>query len=557
MLTRARQIWAFGSHVPSSKLARRAVLQARRQLADWTGLVRRPSPDVRRSSLPMPGAFIPANGAMFAEGDVLKFTFLGVEHRCPRGQIDWAPAARDQLWRMNLHYMEYLRDADDDLFENLVSSWISTNGQPTPGAWREGWNSYALSIRVVEWMQQLGIRSHRLPRAFVASAEASLARQLSFLERNLETDIGGNHLIKNIKALIWGGRYFDGPAARRWARVGRRLLLNQVSAQILADGVHYERSLSYHCQVFADLIECRIVADDLSDPLDRVLALMAQPTADLIHPDGKVIQFNDAGLTMTRSPDECLSAYAAIGGIRPAQKLFFRYADSGYFGRRTPVYFLVIDCGAICPDDLPAHGHGDVLSIELSASGRRLFVDQGVFEYVAGPKREASRRAASHNTLSVDGADQAEFFGAFRCGRRPRAHVDYCEIAAGCLRFSGWHDGYSGLPGRPIHRRRIDARERLIEIHDHLETGLDRAARVSFLLHSDVAVANCGDSLLLTLADGIYVRMTSSVRLKVEPAVWWPDMGTELETKRIVAETEFARAGIRTSLDFQIGHGPN
>jgi hypothetical protein len=64
------------------------------------------------------------------------------------------------------------------------------------GAWKDFWNSYALSVRVVVWLQQLARRTSRLSPDLVV--EASAVEQLVFLERNLETDICGNH----IKALI-------------------------------------------------------------------------------------------------------------------------------------------------------------------------------------------------------------------------------------------------------------------------------------------------------------------------------------------------------------------
>ena len=49
------------------------------------------------------------------------------------------------------------------------------------------------------------------------------------------------------------------PVARRqaggsWAR---QLLASELDEQVLADGMHYERSPAYHCQVLADLIDMR------------------------------------------------------------------------------------------------------------------------------------------------------------------------------------------------------------------------------------------------------------------------------------------------------------
>ena len=93
------------------------------------------------------------------DGEV--FTFLGRSHRMG-GRVDWtAPslAPKDQLWRMNLHYMEYLEEVDDARFLALVDDWIAANPAGRPGAWKDSHNSYALSLRVVVWMQQLARRA--------------------------------------------------------------------------------------------------------------------------------------------------------------------------------------------------------------------------------------------------------------------------------------------------------------------------------------------------------------------------------------------------------------
>src|SRR5262249_48033881 len=161
------------------------------------------------------------------------------------------------------------------------------------------------------------------------------------------TDICGNHLVKNIKALIWASAYFTGPIAERWRRLGLKHLQRELDRQILADGMHYERSPSYHAQVFADLLECRqALADDpFGGQLDAALDRMAQTVADLTHPDGGPALFNDAGLTMAYAPEVCLSAYESLFRRRPKQRGVFAFADAGYFGMRTQSSYLVADCG--------------------------------------------------------------------------------------------------------------------------------------------------------------------------------------------------------------------
>jgi hypothetical protein len=91
---------------------------------------------------------------------------------------------------MNLHYMEYLEDADDKLFAELVRQWIDANPPYARGYWKDSWNSYTVSLRTVVWMQQLASRGARLDAATREAAVASLAQQIRFLEANLETDIG-------------------------------------------------------------------------------------------------------------------------------------------------------------------------------------------------------------------------------------------------------------------------------------------------------------------------------------------------------------------------------
>src|SRR6185437_2162451 len=164
------------------------------------------------------------------------------------------------------------------------------------------------------------------------------------------------------------------------------------------------RSPSYHCQVFADLLECRYALghDPLGGALDDAIDRMAWVATDLTHPDGRVALFNDAGLTMAFAPDECLEVYRGLYGKRLDPQAVFAYPDSGYFGMRDQRIYFVADCGRIAPDDLPAHGHGDVLSFELSVAGERIIVDQGVYEYVAGERRQLARAAASHNTLCLE-----------------------------------------------------------------------------------------------------------------------------------------------------------
>ena len=555
LIRNAARAYEFGRHIPMAKLARRAELSARRTLRDRLQLpVAGSLPPLRAACAPMP-LFAPRTGHLAADGDGLQVTFLGRTETLSLPGLNWrapGPGAAHQLWRMNLHYMEYLEPASGPLFAALVGDWIAANPARAQGTWKDSWNSYALSLRVVVWMQQLAARASRLAPALRAAAEASLAGQLRYLVANLETDVGGNHLIKNIKALIWASCHFAGAEPDRWRQLGLKLLARELDRQILADGMHNERSPSYHAQVFADLLECRhaLAHDPLGGRLDAALAQMAQVTADLAHPDGSPALFNDAGLTMAYTPAQCLAAFAEVYGRLPSPRKIFAFSQAGYFGARNAGSYIVADCGRIAPDDLPAHGHGDVLSFEWSVAGQRIIVDQGVFEYIAGTRRQQARSAVSHNTLCFEGADQADFFGAFRCGRRPNVVLIGYAATPDSFELEGSHDGFDHLPGKPRHVRRLLATSQGMSIADRIEGKSDRPALIGFLLHPEVSVSANGSQVTL-MRDATRIVLAASHPVTIEDAVWWPDMGQAKPTQRLIVRLEppASKADMRFSIE--------
>ena len=544
----------FARHIPAARIARRVELDVRRRMRDrWPGIagVLSEALPSRVAQPPLP-LFAPRAGGLADSPDGLRLTFQGTTATYGAAGIEWPDASQEtarQLWCMSLHYMEYLEAVSDERLAQLLTSWIVACPMRRPGAWRASWNSYAVSLRVVVWLQQLAARSGRLPDGLVPVAEASAVEQVRFLAANLETDLGGNHLIKNIKALIWAGAYLAGEEAATWRRTGLALLETELDRQVLADGVHTERSPSYHAQVLADLVECRhaLGGDPFGGRLDRALERMGQALADLTHPDGLPALFNDAGLSMAYAPGTCLAAVAQVTKRRLQPSAVFAYPVAGYYGMRTSEAYLVADCGRIAPDDLPAHGHGDVLSFEWSVGGRRIVVDQGVYEYVAGERRRMSRAAVSHNTLSLAGVDQAEHYGAFRCGRRPRPTVRAWQPRHDGFILEGCHDGFAHVLGRPVHVRRFEAEADRIVIHDRLEGRTGRTATIGLLLHPDVTVT-MGNAGARLVSGDVVVDVEGSSPMRLQAAVWWPDLGVELATRRLIMELPQQRPHATTRL---------
>lgn len=533
IITLGRQL-AFARRLAPAQIFRRLRLKLRRQIEARL----RPSLDAGpcRLAALAPVALLQSRSAPARRtADGWRFTFLGTTANCGT-TVDWQfpdRSAEAQLWRMNLHYFEHSEGLDDESFGLLVDQWIAANPAYGSGSTEDSWNAYALSIRVTVWLQQAARRRLTLDPQLRARLVGSAACQLIYLERHIESDIGGNHLIKNIKALLWGALAIECPAAARWRRTGLRLLEREL-AQILPDGVHFELSPSYHCQVLGDLIEIRhaLGIDPFGGRLDTAITTATQAAVDLAHPDGLVAQFGDSGLTMAHPPAALAEACRRLLGQPIAPRRTFVLANGGYCGARNQDAAVIVDCGALGPDHLPGHAHGDMFAFEWSVGGRRVVVDQGVFEYVAGKRRQASRSTLFHNSVAAPGADQGEFFGAFRLGRRCRPVAVRAVASEQSLLVEGVHSGFVGLGGGVRHHRRIEATPQRIAVVDRLDRRL-AGASATLLLAPDARPVAAGAGKIEIHGYSSPIEITANTPIEIEPAEWWPDMGKTIPTTRL------------------------
>ena len=290
---------------------------------------------------------------------------------------------------------------------------------------------------------------------------AEILSHALFLERHLETDVGGNHLLKNLVALLLAGCAFDGPYPAAWRERAAALLDAELSRQILPDGGHYERSPMYHLLVLADLLAALWASGrrelDVSVALADAVRRMQSVARGLVHPDGEIPLFNDSVLGEAPPPSKLVGP-----STQPAPDCLPWTGDA-----RLPLDegVLIADCGPPGPDDLPAHIHADALSFELSLGEQRVLVDGGVFDYTAGPLRQRLRGTSAHNTVEVDGQDQSEVWSAFRVGRRARVSLVHhapgrlslppntpsCATSAASSRFLA-AAGASSTPSRGVAR---------------------------------------------------------------------------------------------------------
>lgn len=493
-----------------------------------------------------------------------EFRFLNESRQL--GDVNWRAQQVSRLWTYNLHYFDYALDlawayritSDSKYltkFENLAQSWID-GGRGGPG-----WEPYPLSVRMLNWLYSLALLGPAVSSGARARILASCAEQAAVLDGSIEWHLLGNHVQKNLCALVVSAFIFTGRVADRRRRRAWHLLRREISQQVLDDGGHYERSPMYHLLFLTDLLE---LADFMNRCGQRIpaavldrLGRMSATAGLLCRADGSVHLLQDSARGVTRSSRHIEALGVALHGVswsRPEGK--WSLPATQYTGFSVPAAGerLIVDAGGPSPPFQPGHAHSGILSFELDLAGRAVFVGPGVSGYDGDALRPYVRSTRAHNTVTIGGKDQAELWGTFRVARRPRLRKAPQVDTAAAFDFTGAYSPFHSH--RTTHQRRIQRDEHGWLITDAV-MGADRLGVESFLhFHPDFEVRLEGAAVVGRAAE-LEVRVEpfgmSHLRVEVgelDPVQGWhcPEFGVRIPAAAVcmtVSQGEKGHFGYR------------
>jgi len=369
-----------------------------------------------------------------------RFTFNGETHQLAT-PIDWlANPSADIEWHILLHKFYYavglglrFEETEEERYIQkwmaLTDSWISA---VPPGFIAPD----VTGRRVQNWIYAnyyfvTRVRSRLLDQAFYCRFLISLHAQVEYLVDNLAP--ARNHRTIGLWSIFLASVVFpEFRAAERWQRFALTGLERNVADDLLADGVQCELSTDYHHLVLRNFLCVRRLAHlndiRLSPATDRALQRALEFSMHVHNPRGEVPSFSDGDVRHFGSllhegaehfdrPDLRYAATSGREGSVPAERTRV-FPQSGYvtvrsgWGTTRPFrdeHHLVFDCGPLGAGN---HGHLDLLSFELAANGERLVVDPARYTYnEAGDVnwRAMFRGTSAHNTVLVDGRDQAAY----------------------------------------------------------------------------------------------------------------------------------------------------
>ena len=433
--------------------------------------------------------------------------FAAIEHRAgnPHGdvRVAWEPARLQQLVSLALlarRASEPTAEQATGLIEAQLLSFVAAN---PPWTGIHYLSAMECALRLIAVCHAVDLVRQRLHgrTAVWAAVSALVASHAPLIARRLSLhSSAGNHTVAECVGLIYAGVLFpELTGAAAWCERGLALLSTEMQRQVLADGGGVEQALWY-LLLITDLAGLGIALLDhrrqaVPVPLRdcvvrarRFLGAFAREPAGLPpigdRDDGYALSSALCLSFVPSAPDAAVQTFTDAGCTR------VRAAGGGG-------YEVLFDHGPLGMPPAFGHGHADALSLCLRVAGRDLLIDPGTFTYTGDLAwRRYFRSTGAHNTVTVDGLDQAVQETAFMWRQPFNSTLVRSESAPGVYRALARHDGYARLPGKVVHWRGFVLKSTgFLLVWDHLD-GVG-AHHLELRWHTGGVAAHTGGTWLL------------------------------------------------------------
>jgi len=335
-------------------------------------------------------------------------------------------------WMLPLLASRFSSELVSSLSE-LAIRWANAHPFAT-GA--EGWDSYSISERIVNWIYLLSL----LDKCSIPNSSAiqkflcrSLEAQASLLSERLELRgaATNNHLLNNGRALYFAGAF---TGKEQFQSQGREILRYGLRQMFTSSGFLREGSSHYHillCRTYLEVFRYAHEIGDLGfadelkpsvrDQVNCAAFLLSHSTLPLIgdvSPDFRpdfhsgVVAVGAMMMKETISNDApagagwhslfgVKSVYGPIVSLRKPKSVV-TFPDAGYYCVEWPPIKLTIYLNTLGYVPAWSHGHADLGGFIFEWNGQPVLVDCGRSTYQANKFGRYGRSVRSHNAISID-----------------------------------------------------------------------------------------------------------------------------------------------------------
>lgn len=415
---------------------------------------------------------------------------------CPKGDPEWTYAMNRHTTFVNLGkaWCYTGEEVFARAFATQITDWMAKVPH-TPQSEATTWRALEAGLRCENWLRALHLLkgSPVLTPALCAAVDESLMEHGAYLVRAH----GPFQQLSNWGVLQDHGLFLLGLHFERqdWVALALERMAQNLHHALLPDGVQWEQSPMYHCEVLHCVADALLlarrngiaVAPGLEADVHRMLAALAA----WVKPDGSLFAQSDSDAIDARD----LLALGAVlfrdGALRAAAGDALREENLWDLGPEAGAGYAALkpQPPAIASAALPAsgnfvlrggpgpqapclhlhggslgggHGHADLLHIDLWQGGEDILVDAGRYTYVDGPARRELKSAAAHNTLRLDGREFTTYRDTWSWGETATPLPAEYRLTQPADYLCAGHLGY----GFPVQRRIVYCKPDVIVLAD-------------------------------------------------------------------------------------------
>ena len=416
----------------------------------------------------------------------------GIKHTFTDRHIDWTanPTYNGYMewpWQFNRHdigplvnYYFLTKDKEAlDFYIDYFDSWVKQAIAPPigapghnvgPGVERFTWRTIEAGLRMQGWPGHVYTMASDLPDKLLVDMFVSMYEHGVRLFNDYTTY---NWLIMEMHGLI--NICLNCPFlkdAQTWYDAAIQILIDQLDIQLYADGFQAELTTNYHFVVDLNYMHVIALLEKFGLKAPEKLLKALEKAFDfyykLMRPDGKLPDLNDGkeydvawrlGLITKYYPENEHYKYFATHGKegKAPEQLSYPFEWSGAMVMRSGWgendHWAYMDCS---PFGI-GHQHEDKLNILVSAYGKIMLQEGGVYDYDNSDMRRYVVHSRSHNTVMLNGKEQ----NRYKTYRREdmdinaKADLKYTAGEGYETAISHYNEGYGDDLENMVHTRKL------------------------------------------------------------------------------------------------------
>jgi hypothetical protein len=393
-------------------------------------------------------------------------------------------------WELNrLQFLPHLALIDPNLALNVLKSWLRSNPYLHGPAYVA---SMEVALRWISIYRSVCLMDRYMDRQTKKEVTGLAVASGKYILSRLSThSSAGNHLIVEAVGLFWMGYALGKDAlGKRWRQISRKILWQEIPAQISPDGTGKEQSFWYLGFVLDAVFHYLLLEDRTRIPLDflsriekalEFVNLMVLPSG--IYPD---FGDRDDGYVFRADGNYSESLFTGLielGSVyfdRPEWRTFSgkgterikfwfsenpadlenkrktlhsrdanksdpivkTYPQGGMTLMKWDRTHMLFRHSPLGLGNTCGHGHADALSLLMTFQEKPVLIDLGSGQYNGNQEiRNFFRSTAAHNTVMLGGKDQAEIIGPFLWKKSYQSELIKIQKGSG-MTAEACHDGY-------------------------------------------------------------------------------------------------------------------